>query len=76
MTYTDLKTWFTAAPRPQDTTSLNLISTAALEFANVVMDNTPACADQTVAVRKIREAVWAAHASIACAGGDASKPGG
>lgn len=44
------------------------IREAALSFALIVLENTPACPDQTVAVRKIREAVMTANASIACKG--------
>ena len=42
------------------------IRLAALEFARVVVENTPASADQTAAVRKIREATMTANAAIAC----------
>ena len=38
---------------------------AALEFARVVVANTPVSADQTTAIRKLREAVMTANASIA-----------
>jgi hypothetical protein len=35
------------------------------EFAEVITDNTPRCADQTTAVRKVREAVlWATEAIL------------
>ncbi len=35
-------------------------------MAQVIVDSTPAGADQTAAVRKIREAVMTANAAIAC----------
>lgn len=38
---------------------------AAKVFAQVIVDNCPACADRTAAIRKIREAVFVANASIA-----------
>lgn len=41
---------------------------AAKEFARVVATHTPSCADQSVALRKIREAVMVANASIALEG--------
>jgi hypothetical protein len=44
------------------------IREAALEFAATVLDNTPPCADQSVAIRKIREAVMTANAAIALDG--------
>jgi len=35
------------------------------EFAGVIADNTPRCADQTTAIRKVREAVlWASEAIL------------
>ena len=40
----------------------------AKELAHVIVDNTPACADQTAAIRKLREAVMTANASIALEG--------
>lgn len=44
------------------------IRNAAYEFAKVVLENTPPCADQTAAIRKIREGVMTANASIALGG--------
>lgn len=44
------------------------IREAALVFATVLVDNTPACADQTAALRLLREAVMTANASIALDG--------
>lgn len=41
---------------------------SAKAFARIVLDNTPACADQTAAIRKIREAVMTANAAIALDG--------
>ncbi len=37
-------------------------------MAHVIVENTPACADQTAAIRKLREAVMTANASIALGG--------
>lgn len=44
------------------------IRAAGGEFARVIRDLTPASADQTAAIRKVREAVWSANAAIACGG--------
>jgi hypothetical protein len=42
------------------------IRDAAYELALVIVDCTPASADQTAAIRKLREAVMTANAAIAC----------
>lgn len=44
------------------------IRAAAKDFALVIFDNCPACADRTDAIRKVREAVMTANASIALDG--------
>ena len=44
------------------------IRAAAKEFAKVILENSPASADQSVAVRNIREAVMNANAAIALDG--------
>lgn len=44
------------------------IRSAARTFAAVILADTPPSADQTVAVRCVREAVMWANASIACGG--------
>lgn len=56
------------APTPQKLEQYNTLRTAALVFAQAIVDNTPAGADQTAAVRKVREAVMTANASIALDG--------
>lgn len=38
----------------------------AKEFAQLILDCTPACADQTAALRKLRETVMAVNQTIAC----------
>lgn len=35
------------------------------EFANLIMESTPSCVDQSEAIRKIREAVMFANAAVA-----------
>jgi hypothetical protein len=41
---------------------------AALVFAQAIIDNTPPCADQTAAIRHVRDAVMTANAAIALNG--------
>lgn len=44
------------------------IRKAALQFATILVLNTPESADQTAAIRKLRECVMTANASIALQG--------
>ncbi len=44
------------------------IREAARKFAHVLLEETPVSADQTVAIRKLRECVMTANASIALSG--------
>ena len=44
------------------------IRSAAREFAKVLIDNTPPCADQQAALRHLREAVMTANAAVALQG--------
>ena len=65
----DLDNWFTYhAPKPGQPEQYLAIREAGKHFAQVILDNTPSCADQTVAIRKVREAVMVANQSIACEG--------
>ena len=52
-------------PRGDQPKRYEAIRSAAKEFAKVLLENTPPCADQTVAIRKLRETVMVANASIA-----------
>lgn len=65
---TNLPAIFTFHDDPANVPKFIRIREAALEFAETVLDNTPACADQSVAIRKIREAVMTANAAIALDG--------
>lgn len=56
------------APDSEQITKYQAIREAAKVFAQVVIENTPSSADQTAAIRKIREAVMTANASIALDG--------
>lgn len=65
----DLDNIFTYhAPTPEEVEQYQKIRDAAKEFAQVVVDNSPASADQSVAIRKIRESVMIANAAIALGG--------
>jgi hypothetical protein len=44
------------------------IRAAAKQFAQTILDNTPRSADQSASIRKLREAVMTANASIALKG--------
>lgn len=56
------------APRPDQIPKYNAIREAARIFAQVLVENTPSSADQTVAIRKLRELVMSANQSIALDG--------
>lgn len=69
ITQEQLDNWFTYhAPTDEQIVAYKNIRDAAKYFAEVVCDNTPESADQTAAIRKIREAVMTANAAIACGG--------
>lgn len=62
-----LKNFFTYhAPKGDQAERYAKINAAALEFAKVIRDNTPVCADQTAAICQVREARMMANAAIAC----------
>lgn len=64
-----IENWFTYhTPEGTQPTQYAAIREAAKAFAYVILANTPASADQTVAIRKIREATMTANAAIACGG--------
>ena len=65
----DLDNIFTYhSPTPEQLKKYQAIREAAKVFANIVLKNTPKCADQTTAIRNIREAVMIANASVALEG--------
>lgn len=69
ITQTELENWFTYhSPSGDQLPRFQNLRTAALTFAKVILENTPPSEDQTVAIRKVREAVMTANASIACQG--------
>ena len=70
-----LVNWFTefrdaqlGAEGEQEVMARVTIQSSALEFARTILAFTPASADQTAAIRKVREAVWTAIAAIECGG--------
>lgn len=63
----DLENWFTYhSPTPAQQSKYLAIKVTAKIFAQIILENTPPSADQTAAIRKIREAVMTANAAIAC----------
>jgi hypothetical protein len=65
----ELLNWFTYhAPTDGQPEKYSRIRNAGLVLAQAIVDCTPASADQTAAVRKVREAVMTANAAIACGG--------
>jgi hypothetical protein len=65
----DLDNWFTYhTPAPGQQEKYLAIREAGRAFAAVIVANTPASADQTAAVRKVREAVMTANQGLACGG--------
>lgn len=64
-----LKNWMEHhVPDGAQAAQYGAIRKGALEFARIIVANSPQSADQTASLRKVREAMWAANASIACGG--------
>jgi hypothetical protein len=62
-----VENWFTYhAPAPFQVAAYERIRQAGRELALVILEETPIVADQTAAIRKVREAVMTANAAIAC----------
>ncbi len=69
ITQQHLDTWFTYhSPTPEKLPRYTAIRAAAKVLAETILENTPASADQSDAIRKVREAVMTANAAIACDG--------
>jgi hypothetical protein len=69
MTNEQIENWFTYHPPSKtDLVAYEKLRNAAKVFANAINDICPDSADKTVAIRKVREAVMIANASIACGG--------
>lgn len=56
------------APTPDQIPKYNAIREGARVFAQTILENTPGSADQTAAIRLLRESVMTANASIALGG--------
>lgn len=64
-----IEEWFVYhAPSADQLPRYQIIRDTAKELAHVIAQNTPACADQSAALRLLREAVMTANAAIACGG--------
>ena len=68
ITKTMIENWFTHHPPGEQATIQKYldIREAGKNMALIVLQNTPPSADQSAAIRKIREAVMTANAAIAC----------
>lgn len=65
----DLDNWFTYhSPNAEQAKKYQIIRDKAREMAQVIVDNTPASADQSASIRLLRESIMTANASIACSG--------
>lgn len=69
ITEDELLNWFSVHETSTDNSQgYAELRTAGLALASVIKLKTPPCADQAVAIRKVREAVMTACAAIACKG--------
>jgi hypothetical protein len=68
ITKEDLENWFTYHAPPDEATKAKYIKLrdGAHEFAKLILECCPPCADQSAAIRKVREAVMTCNAAIAC----------
>jgi hypothetical protein len=55
-------------PTPEQLRSYEAVREGAKAFAKIIIDNTLPSADQSAAIRKLRESVMTANASIALSG--------
>lgn len=63
----DIENWFSYhAPKGDQSNQYERIRASAKALANVIINSTPSSADQTAAIRKLRECVMTANAGIAC----------
>ena len=66
-THDDLDNWFTYhAPKPDQLPRYEFLREQFHTLGMHILDNTPACADQTAALRKLRECAMAVNQTIAC----------
>lgn len=63
----DIENWFTYhSPTPDQIPKYQIIRDTAKVLAKCIVENTPSSADQSAAIRLLRECVMTANASIAC----------
>lgn len=67
ITEQDIDNWFSYHP-PTGTQADRYVTlrSKAKELAILIIENTPSSADQTAAIRKLRECIMTANAAIAC----------
>lgn len=69
ITQEQLDNWFMYhAPKDGQAQQYEELRAAGKAMAEVIVRLTPSSADQTAAIRKVREAVFTANAAIACGG--------
>lgn len=67
MTKDELTKYFTHHPPKEDQAErYQKIRDAALHLGEVILENSTPTADQTAAIRLLRECVWTANSGIAC----------
>jgi hypothetical protein len=70
ITKLDLEHWFTYHPPQTDkeVAAYEDIRAAGYNLAEIILENTPEGADQSAAIRLVRQSVMQANAAIACRG--------
>jgi len=67
MTPEQIENWFTYhTPSSDDLVTYEKLRNSAKSFATAINELCPESADKTSAIRKVREAVMTANASVAC----------
>ncbi len=56
------------APEGEQNIQYEAIREAGKHFARVILECSPSCADQSAAIRKVRETVFTANAAVALKG--------
>ena len=66
-TEADIGNWFTYhSPTPDQAERYEQLRQYAKAYAEAIIGLTPSCADQTAALRKLRETAMAVNQTIAC----------
>ena len=67
VTRQDIDNWFTYhSPKGDQSIRYSMIREKAKELAILIIENTPSSADQSAAIRLLRECIMTANAAIAC----------